>query len=107
MNKSEKERRQEAEENAESLVVEPIGEVPPSDMKQMLSLRMDSQLIGMLRNIAKERGVTVSELLREAALDIVSRSSVPTYVSYKGSETTAIVSTHSRNGTRIELRTAG
>ncbi len=105
MTRSERERRQEAQDNAESLVVEPIGEVAPSDIKQMLSLRMDSQLIGMLRNIAQERGVTVSELLREAALDIVNRSSMPTYVSYMESGTTAI-STHSHNDSRIELRVA-
>lgn len=50
-------------------------------------------------------GVTVSELLREAALHIVSRSSIPTYVSYKESETTAI-STHSHNDSQIEMRVA-
>ena len=53
--------------NAESLVEEALREVPPSDLKQVLSLRMEPQLIRSLRRIASERGTTVSELLRAAA----------------------------------------
>ena len=64
--------------NAESLVEEALREVPPSDLKQVLSLRMEPQLIRSLRRIASERGTTVSELLRAAAADIVNDASVPT-----------------------------
>ena len=69
--------------NAQSLVEEALREVPPSDLKQVLSLRMEPQLIRSLRRIASERGTTVSELLRAAASGIVSDASVPTVVTYR------------------------
>ncbi len=78
--RSERERRDEAQRNAESLVEEALREVPPSDLKQVLSLRMEPQLIRSLRRIASERGTTVSELLREAAADTVNDAPVPTVV---------------------------
>ncbi len=81
--RSERERRDEAQRDAESLVEQALREVPPSDMKQVLSLRMDPQLIRSLRRIASERGTTVSELLREAASDVVNAASVPTVVTYR------------------------
>lgn len=42
--RSERERRDEAQRLAEGLVQEAVREVPPSGMKQMLSLRVDPQL---------------------------------------------------------------
>ena len=62
--RSERERRDEAQRNAESLVEQALREVPRSDLKQVLSLRMDPQLIRSLRRIAGERGTTVSDLLQ-------------------------------------------
>lgn len=81
--RSERERRDEAQRNAEDLVEEAIREVPPSEMKQMLSLRMDPQLIRSLRRIATERGTTVSELLREAATEIVSGAKGRSHVAFR------------------------
>jgi hypothetical protein len=81
--RSERERRDEAQRNAEDLVEEAVREVPPSDMKQVLSLRMDPQLIRSLRRIATERGTTVSELLRQAATEIVSGSKVRHHVAFR------------------------
>ena len=81
--RSERERRDEAQSNAESLVEEAGREVPRSDLKQVLSLRMDPQLIRSLRHIARERGTTVSELLRAAASQMVNATHVPTVVTYR------------------------
>ena len=81
--RSERERRDEAQRNAESLVEQALREVPRSDLKQVLSLRMDPQLIRSLRRIAGERDTTVSDLLREAATEIVTSTAVPTVVTYR------------------------
>ena len=93
--RSERERRDEAQRLADGLVEEAVREVPPSNMKQMLSLRMDPQLIRSLRSIASERGTTVSELLRDAAADIVNTSTVPTVVTYRAVPPTARLGTTS------------
>jgi hypothetical protein len=43
----------------------------PRRMAQMVSVRLDGELIGKLRVVAKERNVTLSDLLREGAELIV------------------------------------
>ena len=43
----------------------------PSRMAQMVSVRLDGELIGKLRLVARERNVTLSDLLREGAELIV------------------------------------
>lgn len=43
----------------------------PRRMAQMVSVRLDGELVGKLRIVAKERNVTLSELLREGAELIV------------------------------------
>jgi len=43
----------------------------PRRMAQMVSVRLDGDLIGKLRVVAKERNVTLSDLLREGAELIV------------------------------------
>ena len=39
----------------------------PRRMAQMVSVRLDGELVGKLRIVARERDVTLSELLREGA----------------------------------------
>jgi hypothetical protein len=39
----------------------------PRRMAQMVSMRLDGELFGKLRVVAKERNVTLSDLLREGA----------------------------------------
>jgi hypothetical protein len=46
----------------------------PRRMAHMVSVRLDGELIRMLRTIAEQRGVTVSDLLREGAEQIVQKS---------------------------------
>jgi hypothetical protein len=43
----------------------------PRRMAQMVSVRLDGELVGKLRIVAKERNVTFSDLLREGAELIV------------------------------------
>lgn len=43
----------------------------PRRMAQMVSVRLDGELVGKLRVVAKERNVTLSDLLREGAELIV------------------------------------
>lgn len=68
-------------------------------LEQMPSLRMDPQLIRSLRIIADERGTTVSELLREAATAIVSRSKVRNHVAIREIRTGSVdLPSHPRSG---------
>jgi Ribbon-helix-helix protein, copG family len=55
--------------------VEPGGtEVPGRSIKQMLSVRLEAQLLKELRLLAEKRGVSVSDLLREAASSLIEKS---------------------------------
>lgn len=52
----------------------------PRRMAQMISLRLDGDLIGALRGVAEREGVSMSELLRRAAeayVDDYERELVP------------------------------
>ena len=46
----------------------------PRRMAQMVSVRLDGELVSTLRTIAKQRGVTVSDLLREGAEQVVQKT---------------------------------
>jgi hypothetical protein len=69
----EKRRREAAQSSVSD--VEPGGrEIEGRSLKQMVSVRLEAQLLGELRALATERGVSISDLLREAAVDLVDRS---------------------------------
>lgn len=69
----EKRRREAAQASVPD--VEPGGrEVGGRSLKQMVSVRLEAPLLRELRTLATERGVSVSDLLREAAVDLVDRS---------------------------------
>jgi hypothetical protein len=46
----------------------------PRRMAQMVSVRLDGELVNRLRTIAEQRGVTVSDLLREGAELVVQKT---------------------------------
>ncbi len=46
----------------------------PRRMAQMVSVRLDGELVSRLRSIAQQRGVTVSDLLREGAELVVQKT---------------------------------
>jgi hypothetical protein len=68
---SEQERREIAQSNAGQVVSETSSAVAPREMKQMVSARFEPELIAALREIARDRGVSMSDLLRQAALSLV------------------------------------
>ncbi|GAA4296777.1 ribbon-helix-helix domain-containing protein [Mycobacterium paraffinicum] len=69
----EKRRREAAQ--AGDAEVEPGGhEVAPRSIKQMVSVRLEAHLLKELRQLAERQGASVSELLRQAAIDLVLRS---------------------------------
>ena len=70
--RSESERRDAALAHAGE-VERVVGAVRPRELRQMLSLRIDGDLAAQLRELATERGVSVSDLLREAAGALVDR----------------------------------
>src|SRR5215207_11728260 len=64
-------RRERAQAHAGEVVVGSGRRGKPRRMAQMISVRLDGELVGRLRTVAEQRGVTVSDLLREGAQLIV------------------------------------
>lgn len=60
---------------------EPVG---PRRLGQMVSLRLEPDLAAAIRNLADSRGVSLSELLREAAALLLSQEQLTatSYVTY-------------------------
>ena len=64
-------RREKAEAGAGKVVPGSGRRGKPLRMAQMVSVRLDGELIGKLRIVAEERNATLSDLLREGAELIV------------------------------------
>lgn len=67
---TERERREAAQAH-KGEAAEVVGPVAPRDMRQMLSVRVEGELAGQLRQLARTMGISVSDLLREAAAKVV------------------------------------
>lgn len=80
MRGTEGDRRAAAQSAAGSGEVAVVGEAEPREILQMLSVRMEPQLIRQLRRVASEQGVRVSDLLRDAAEGIVARHDQATLI---------------------------
>jgi uncharacterized protein (DUF4415 family) len=72
--KSEIARRERAQAHAGEVVSGSGKRGKPRRMAQMVSVRLDGELVSRLRAIAEQRGVTVSDLLREGAEQVVQKS---------------------------------
>jgi hypothetical protein len=66
-------RRREA---AQAATAEVLGgqEVPPRALKQMLSLRLEPELLRDLRLFADQHNLSVSDVLRQAAVEFLDRA---------------------------------
>jgi uncharacterized protein (DUF4415 family) len=64
-------RREEAQAHAGEIVAGSGKRGKPRRMAQMVSVRLDGELIGKLRTAAEQRNATLSDLLREGAELIV------------------------------------
>jgi predicted DNA-binding protein len=74
---SEPERREAAQAAAGSIVESGTGhEVPAREMKQMISVRFEPELVQALRKLAYARGITLSDLVREAAVRLINEADV-------------------------------
>jgi hypothetical protein len=51
----------------------------PARLSQMVSLRLDGEVASALRDLATERGCSISELLREAAALLLERAAEPAH----------------------------
>lgn len=73
---SEVARRERARAHAGEVVSGSGKRGKPRGTAHMVSVRLDGELVGMLRSIAAQRGVTVSDLLREGAELVVQNTYV-------------------------------
>jgi hypothetical protein len=71
---SENKRRDLAQINCDEIDVESAVPVAPKRLGQMISFRLDSEIVIALRDLATERGVSVSDLLREGATMVLVTS---------------------------------
>lgn len=62
---SEQERRELADQHRGEVVEGSAEEIEPRRVPQMVSLRLDGEILAILRDIATERGISMSDLLRE------------------------------------------
>jgi len=67
-------RRERAQSHAGEVVSGSGKRGKPRRMAQMVSARLDGELASALRTIAEQRGVTVSDLLREGAEQVVRKT---------------------------------
>lgn len=68
--------RRSAAQQSRGTVVPGSGQpLPPRRLEQMVSVRLDPEVVAELRSLAEERGATVSDLLREAAAQFLQRAS--------------------------------
>lgn len=74
MRNSEVARRERAQAHAGEVISGSGKRGKPRRMAQMVSARLDGELVGRLRSIAAQRGVTVSDLLREGAELVVQNT---------------------------------
>jgi predicted HicB family RNase H-like nuclease len=102
---SEQERRNAAQAAAGSGVEPGAHEVPARRISQMMSVRMEPELIRGLRRVAASKGMSVSDLLRDAAVQLVEaaeRQSVLLEVkSTSALALTTKVEVHYWDGTRV------
>ena len=67
-------RREKAQAHAGEVVSGSGKRGKPRRMGQMVSVRLDGELVSTLRAIAEQRGATVSDLLREGAELVVQKT---------------------------------
>lgn len=67
-------RRERAQAHAGEVIPGSGRRGKPRRMAQMISVRLDRELVSRLRTIAHQRGVTVSDLLREGAEQVVQNT---------------------------------
>jgi predicted DNA-binding ribbon-helix-helix protein len=84
--RSEQERRELAQQHAGEVVEGSGRVVTPRRLGQMVSLRLEPAVAEALRELANQRGISLSELLREAAIRLFEAEKAT-------SQTTFIVST--------------
>jgi hypothetical protein len=69
--RSERERRELAQQHAGEVVEGSGRVVPPRRLGQMVSVRLEPGLLEALRELASRRGISLSEALREAAIQLL------------------------------------
>lgn len=54
-------------------ILDEVAEVTPRRMAQMVSMRLEPEIVTELRQVANDRGVSMSDLLREGADCVINR----------------------------------
>jgi predicted DNA-binding ribbon-helix-helix protein len=85
-------RRREAAQASIAEVLPGGHEVAGRSIKQMVSVRLEAQLLKELRELAEEQGVSISDLLRRAAVELVERSrTTSVLVHYRRTEASSML----------------
>jgi predicted transcriptional regulator len=58
-------------------------------LDQMISARLDPRLVAALKQLAEQRGISLSDLIREAALQLLAREEAKNVITFEVSVTKA------------------
>jgi uncharacterized protein (DUF4415 family) len=97
------ERRRREAAQAGAAGMEPVGHgVAGRSSKQMVSVRLEAQLLKELRDLAEAQNVSVSDLLRRAAVELVERSRTASVrVQYWSAEVPSVITSSLTAGTQV------
>ena len=74
-------------ERPEGLVEGSGRQGEPRRLDQMISARLDPDLVATLRDFAKRHDMSLSDVLREAAIQLLAREQAPNVISFEISVT--------------------
>jgi hypothetical protein len=69
---TEQQQRELADQERDDVVVESATAIEPRRLHQMISVRLDPDIAAALRDLANQRGISVSDLLREGAATVLA-----------------------------------
>jgi hypothetical protein len=78
----------------------------PRRLDQMISARLDPVLVAALKQLAAKRGISLSDVLREAALLLLSREAAPNLVTFEMSVTNERLGTVTHESFRQDIEVA-
>ena len=80
---SEKVRREQAQQLSGEVISESGKSIEPKSLEQMISVRLDTPTITLLRDLAESQRVSVSSLIRTAVADFAARSGQVTKIRWQ------------------------
>lgn len=79
----------------------------PRRLDQMVSVRLDPTIVAVLKQLAEKRGISLSDVLREAALMLLRREEAQNVITFCVDVTSARTGGVARESFRQDIEVAG